>query len=58
MPTRRDVLRGAVTAAAAASVPGAIMSTNSPASAADAKAARNGRVKHSVVYWCFNARGE
>jgi hydroxypyruvate isomerase len=50
MPDRRHVLRGAV-AAAALPLAGPLT-----ASADDAKL--KGRVKQSVVFWCFNARGE
>ncbi len=53
MPDRRDILRGAV-AAAAATLPGVTM----PITAAEPPTARNGRVKQSIVYWCFNARSE
>ena len=48
-PTRRTVLRSAVAAGAAAALPGATM----------AEPFRpKGNVKHSVVFWCFNAAGE
>lgn len=50
MPDRRQVLQGAVAAAAGVAA--------TPADAADPPAARNGRVRQSLVFWCFNARGE
>ena len=50
MPDRRQVLQGAVAAAAGVAA--------APAEAADPPAARNGRVRQSLVFWCFNARGE
>jgi sugar phosphate isomerase/epimerase len=50
--SRRDLLHSAFAAGAAASVgPESILS------AAD-KVAVNGRIKHSVVFWCFNAAGD
>jgi sugar phosphate isomerase/epimerase len=49
MPDRRQVLQGAVAAAGVAAA---------PAEAADPPAVRNGRVRQSLVFWCFNARGE
>jgi hydroxypyruvate isomerase len=48
MPHRRTVLRGAV----AAAVSGPLAASD------DRKPARNGRVKQSVVFWCFNGRGD
>ena len=54
MLNRRHVLKGAV-AAAAASVGTA---GSCPPLAGAEPAARKGRVKQSVVFWCFNARGE
>ena len=50
MPDRRQVLQGAVAAAAGVAA--------APADAADPPAARNGRVRQSLVFWCFNARAE
>lgn len=47
MPNRRHVLAGA-----AALATGAAMTADEP------QAKLKGRVNHSVVYWCFNARGE
>ena len=48
-PTRRTVLQSAVAAGAAAALPGvAVGEPFRP----------QGRVKHSVVFWCFNAAGE
>ena len=49
-PHRREVLMSAAALGAAAAIP-------SPAAAAD-KAVRHGRVKQSIVAWCFTARGE
>lgn len=49
MPDRRQILQGAVAAAAGVAA--------APASA-DPPAARNGRIRQSLVYWCFAARGE
>ena len=51
---RRLVIKGAVAAVAAS---GAIASPGSTVTAQE-KAVRKGRVKQSVVFWCFNARGE
>jgi hydroxypyruvate isomerase len=50
---RRHVLRGAVAAAAAATA-GLPLATATQ----ESRAVRKGRVKQSVVFWCFNARGE
>ncbi|QDU23734.1 TIM barrel protein [Urbifossiella limnaea] len=50
MPDRRQVLQGAVAAAAGVAA--------APADAADPPAARNGRIRQSIVFWCFNARAE
>lgn len=47
MPNRRHVLAGM-----AALATGAAMTANEP------EAKLKGRVNHSVVFWCFNARGE
>jgi hydroxypyruvate isomerase len=48
MPDRRQILQGAVVAAAG--------TVAAPASA-DPPPGRPGRVRQSLVYWCFNARG-
>src|SRR6478609_4903861 len=48
-PTRRTVLQSAVAAGAAAALPGV---------AAVEPFQPKGHVKHSVVFWCFNAAGE
>ena len=48
-PTRRTVLQSAVAAGAAAALPGV---------AAAEPFLPKGHVKHSVVFWCFNAAGE
>jgi hydroxypyruvate isomerase len=53
---RRHVLKGAVAAAAAAGVAG-LCPRLAPATQ-ETKPVRKGRVKQSVVFWCFNARGE
>jgi hydroxypyruvate isomerase len=58
MPHRRHVLRGAVAAATAASITGGLPSPATLALASEPQAAPKGRVKQSVVFWCFNARGE
>ena len=50
-PDRRRVLQGAVAAAALAQIPSSLQ-------AAEEKAVLNGRIKQSIVYWCFNAAGE
>ena len=50
--SRRDLLHSAVAAGAAASVgQDAIL-------AAAEKVATHGRIKHSVVFWCFNVAGD
>lgn len=51
MTSRRHVLRGAVAATVSAGV-----MPHSPAQ--EPKPERKGRVKQSVAFWCFNARGE
>ena len=48
---RRRVLQGAVAAAALAQFPSSLQ-------AAEEKAVLNGRIKQSIVYWCFNVSGE
>jgi sugar phosphate isomerase/epimerase len=50
---RRQVLQGAVAAAATGALPElcAAEGTSSPA-------ALRGRIRHSIVFWCFNAAGE
>lgn len=50
-PNRRDLLEGAVAVGATALVAGAV-------AADEAKAPLKGRIKQSVVYWCFNVAGE
>jgi len=58
---RRHLLRGAVAAAAAVTSSAVTSGGLRPplASAADEpKVTRKGRVRQSVVFWCFNARGE
>ncbi len=53
MPHRRTVLKGALAATAAAAA-----SPFATATAAEPPHARVGRVKQSVAFWCFNARGD
>jgi sugar phosphate isomerase/epimerase len=48
---RRQMLQGAVAAAALAQLPSTVH-------AAEGKAVTNGRIKQSIVYWCFNAMGD
>jgi hydroxypyruvate isomerase len=50
--TRRHLLRGAVAAGAASAL------TGLEPHAVHGQAASKGRVKQSVVYWCFNAAGD
>jgi sugar phosphate isomerase/epimerase len=52
---RRQVLQGTIAVAAATALPGLY-----PASAAAAEqgAALRGRIRQSIVFWCFNAAGE
>jgi sugar phosphate isomerase/epimerase len=50
-PNRRDLLEGAVAVGATALVAGAV-------AADEAKTPLKGRIKQSVVYWCFNVAGE
>ena len=53
--SRRHLLRGvAAVGAAAALTPLA----SDSAAAAEGKAVQNGRIKQSVVFWCFNAAGD
>ena len=56
MQSRRQMLKGAV--AASAAVATTTMGTTLMANAEDAKGKLKGRVKQSVVFWCFNARSE
>ena len=53
MPTRRNAIR----TVAAAAVTAGLAPGVAPAFAAD-PAVSKGRIKQSIVYWCFNARGE
>ena len=53
MPDRRQVLRG-VAAAVTFTSSGGLTSPGSPGD----KPMLKGRVKQSIVFWCFNARGE
>jgi hydroxypyruvate isomerase len=52
MPTRRTILTGAAMAAVTSIAPGSLSCAEEPVEK------RKGRVKQSVAYWCFNARGE
>ena len=54
MPHRRHVLRAAAAAAASPLLGATPMTAAEP----EPKAVKNGRVKQSVVFWCFNARGD
>jgi sugar phosphate isomerase/epimerase len=60
MHSRRQLLKGAVAATVAGSAPASLaISTPTPAAAAEEpKAKTKGRVKHSIAFWCFNARGD
>ncbi len=53
--SRRNLLRG-VAAAGAASALAPL--TAESAAAAEGKAVQNGRIKQSIVFWCFNSAGE
>ena len=53
--SRRNLLRGVAAAGAASAL--APLATES-AAAEVGKAVQNGRIKQSVVYWCFNAAGD
>ena len=55
MPSRRQMLKGAV--AASAVVTGAVGPNPAPA-ADEPKPKLKGRVNQSVAFWCFNARGD
>ena len=52
--TRRGLLRGAAAGAAAAALAG----VSPHALAAEDKAAVKGRIKQSIVFWCFNGYGD
>ena len=55
MPTRRTILKGAAVAAATVGTAG----LSTPRATADeSKDKPKGRVKQSVAFWCFNARGD
>jgi hydroxypyruvate isomerase len=53
--TRRDLL-GGVAAAGAATVLASVAAETGQA--AEGKAVQNGRIKQSIVFWCFNAGGD
>jgi hydroxypyruvate isomerase len=53
MHSRRNVLRTAVAASAVAAA-----NTIAPTRAEEPKPVNKGRVKQSIVFWCFNARGD
>lgn len=55
MPHRRQVLRGAVAAAVTATCSEPLAGS---ATTEEPKPMLKGRIKQSVVFWCFNARGE
>jgi sugar phosphate isomerase/epimerase len=50
---RRQLLGGLAVAGAAAG-----LANRSPAGQAPARAAANGRIRQSIVFWCFNSAGE
>jgi sugar phosphate isomerase/epimerase len=52
--TRRDLIGGAMAAGAAA----AVSTLAHPAAADDEPAVQRGRIKQSIVFWCFNIAGE
>jgi len=52
-PTRRDLLQGAVAAGAASA-----LAAVPHVAAAEEKAVSKGRIKQSIVFWCFNSAGE
>jgi hydroxypyruvate isomerase len=52
---RRRVLQGTLAAAAATALPGLYPAS---ALAAEQSAALRGRIRQSIVFWCFNAAGE
>jgi sugar phosphate isomerase/epimerase len=52
--TRRGLLRGAAAAGAAAALTG----FSPELQAGEEKAAMNGRIKQSIVFWCFNGFGD
>jgi len=54
MPTRRNAIKSA----AAVAVTAGLAPANSPIRADEPPKDRKGRIKQSIVYWCFNARGE
>jgi hydroxypyruvate isomerase len=54
MPTRRNAIKSA----AAAAVTAGLTPTTAPLLAEEPPTAHKGRIKQSIVYWCFNARGE
>jgi hydroxypyruvate isomerase len=53
MHSRRNVLKTAVAASAVAAA-----NTIAPVTAEEPKPMRKGRVNQSIVFWCFNARGD
>jgi sugar phosphate isomerase/epimerase len=56
MQSRRQMLKGAV--AASATVATTTIGTTLMTNAEDPKGKLKGRIKQSVVFWCFNARSE
>lgn len=62
MPDRRQVLRGAVAVTAASAAPVSVVSWSEGSSAAppvapDGPPRLKGRLKQSLVFWCFHTRG-
>jgi hydroxypyruvate isomerase len=54
MPTRRTAIK----TAAAAAVSAGLLARRTALFSEDRPMNRNGRIKQSIVFWCFNARGE
>lgn len=54
--TRRHLLGGVAAAGIATAVESSVMAQNQPAT--QVQAGRNGRIRQSVVFWCFNTAGE
>jgi len=52
-PSRRSLLRGAAGAAFGLTALGRSARSDEPGSAAEGPAVRNGRIKQSIVHWCF-----
>ncbi len=56
MRSRREILKNA--AATSAAVAATSMNSPTQLAATEPKAQLKGHVKHSIAFWCFNARGE